>query len=157
QGRLLGFIIAGADLSMVFLIQLLFPAVRVVGLFFFLMITLLYAAVGGLSAGLIAGALAVGLTAAAEAMVPSSALNTFTIVMYGAILAALSVIIDATRREQRHARFFELSSDLLCVVGRDGFFREVNPAWEAALGWTRAELTSRPFLSFVHPDDLGPT
>src|SRR5205807_448704 len=53
QGRLLGFVIAGADLSMVFLIQLLFPAVRVVGLFFFLMITLLYAAVGGLSAGLI--------------------------------------------------------------------------------------------------------
>ena len=157
QGRPLGFVIAGADISMVFLIQLLFPTVRVVGLFIYLTITLLYAAVGGLPAGLVATGFAVGLSALAEALEPSQFLDAFTIAMYGVVLVALTVILDAARREQRHARFFELSSDMLCVVGRDGFFREVNPAWEATLGWTRTELTSRPFLSFVHPDDAART
>ena len=50
-------------------------------------------------------------------------------------------------------RFFEVSIDLLCCLGFDGYFRRLNPAWERALGFTIAELKSRPFLEFVHPDD----
>ena len=50
-------------------------------------------------------------------------------------------------------RFFHLASDLLGVVGYDGRFRRVNGAWHVALGWTEEELTARPFVDFVHPDD----
>jgi len=50
-------------------------------------------------------------------------------------------------------RFFEVSIDMLCVLDFNGYFRRVNPAWERTLGFTRAELTSRPFIEFVHPDD----
>ncbi|CAN5750914.1 hypothetical protein BH11MYX3_BH11MYX3_15960 [soil metagenome] len=53
--------------------------------------------------------------------------------------------------------FFEVSLELLCIAGMDGRFRRLNPAWERALGWSRAELTGRPWLEFVHPDDLEAT
>src|SRR3954464_15090864 len=51
------------------------------------------------------------------------------------------------------ARFWELSSDLLCSVGADGHFKRLNPAWTRMLGWTVDELCSRPVLELVHPDD----
>lgn len=30
----------------------------------------------------------------------------------------------------------------------------MNPAWERVLGWPRAEMAGRPYLDFVHPDDI---
>ena len=49
--------------------------------------------------------------------------------------------------------FFDIAIDMLCMLGFNGHFMRLNPAWERALGWTRAELMSRPFIEFVHPDD----
>jgi PAS domain S-box-containing protein/putative nucleotidyltransferase with HDIG domain len=54
-------------------------------------------------------------------------------------------------------RHHELSLDLVCTANFNGYFVELNPAWERTLGYTNAELTSRPFLDFVHPDDRGRT
>jgi PAS domain S-box-containing protein len=51
------------------------------------------------------------------------------------------------------ARFWELSSDLMCRASLDGYFTRLNPAWEQKFGWTTEELRSRPFIDFVHPDD----
>lgn len=50
-------------------------------------------------------------------------------------------------------RFFEVSIDMLCFLDFNGYFKRLNPAWERTLGFTRAELMSRPFIEFVHPDD----
>lgn len=50
-------------------------------------------------------------------------------------------------------QFFALSIDLLCMLDFSGTFRRLNPAWERALGFTIEELTARPFIDFVHPED----
>jgi PAS domain S-box-containing protein len=54
-------------------------------------------------------------------------------------------------------RFFTLSLDLLCVATFTGRFLRVNPAWESQLGLAPADLLTRPFLDFVHPDDREAT
>jgi PAS domain S-box-containing protein len=54
-------------------------------------------------------------------------------------------------------KFFELSPDLLCIAGTDGYFKRTNPAFTKVLGWSQEELLSRPFLDLVHPDDLVAT
>jgi PAS domain S-box-containing protein len=57
------------------------------------------------------------------------------------------------RAERQVDDIFDLSLDLLCVAGLDGYYKRVNPAFEHTLGYTAAALMSRPWLEFVHPDD----
>ena len=49
--------------------------------------------------------------------------------------------------------FFEVSADLLCIAGFDGFFKEINPAVSNLLGYSHEELLSRPIDFFIHPED----
>ncbi len=67
--------------------------------------------------------------------------------------------IDETKvHEALHLqRFFDLSLELLCTASFDGYFKQLNPAWTEVLGWSREELRARPFIEFVHPDDLEAT
>ena len=70
------------------------------------------------------------------------------------------VIRDVTERKKQQEerdRFFALGADILVIASFDGHFKWVNPACERTLGWTTDELTSQPWLSFVHPDDREKT
>ncbi len=61
------------------------------------------------------------------------------------------------QRNQGRRRTWMVTPDLVCIAAQDGYFIDVNPAWTATLGWSEAELKSRPFSTFVHPDDIEST
>lgn len=54
-------------------------------------------------------------------------------------------------------RFFRLARDMVAIADPDGWFLYVNSEWPRTLGWSPTELRSRPFMQFVHPDDLDTT
>jgi PAS domain S-box-containing protein len=66
---------------------------------------------------------------------------------------SLAEAVDRLEAETKRNRFFVLSLDLLAIANFDGFFLQVNPAWEKTLGFTEAELKAKSGLEFVHPDD----
>lgn len=49
--------------------------------------------------------------------------------------------------------FFELSPDILCIAGFDGYFKKVNPALENLLGYSADELYSRSVNDFIFEGD----
>ncbi len=63
----------------------------------------------------------------------------------------------AFRAEEDFDRLIDVSQDLFCIAGLDGYFKRLNPAWEKTLGYTTEELLSKPYMDFVHPDDRAAT
>jgi diguanylate cyclase (GGDEF)-like protein/PAS domain S-box-containing protein len=77
-----------------------------------------------------------------------------------AIIGYLLIGTDNTgrkRAEEDRNRFFALSQDMLCTLGFDGYFKEMNPAWAQTLGYTKAELLAAPYIDLIHPDDRNTT
>jgi two-component system, sensor histidine kinase and response regulator len=64
---------------------------------------------------------------------------------------------DVEAELKRSSRYFELSRDLVCTAGFDGYFKQLNAAWTETLGWSEEELRARPFVEFVHDEDRART
>ena len=60
-------------------------------------------------------------------------------------------------RTRERDRVWRNSRDLLVIVGADGIFRAVNPAWTVLLGYNPGEVVGRSFLDFVWPEDAALT
>ncbi|MBU1140536.1 MAG: PAS domain S-box protein [Proteobacteria bacterium] len=83
--------------------------------------------------------------------------------VYGLEKEILGVAVDARditslkQAEDDLQRVFDSSLDMLCVVGFDGWFKRLNPAWEKTLGWSEAEMKGHLWFHFVHEEDLQAT
>jgi two-component system NtrC family sensor kinase len=72
-------------------------------------------------------------------------------------IAGIVIITESVTEHVTLQRFYDLSLDMLCTAGLDGFFKQVNPAFMRTLGYVEKTLLSRSFLSFLHPDDVAET
>ncbi|TDO20904.1 PAS domain S-box protein [Pedobacter duraquae] len=59
--------------------------------------------------------------------------------------------------ESELEQIFNYAPDIIAIAGTDGFYKKVNPAMIKLLGFSEAELLSRSFTAFIHPDDLSHT
>ena len=64
-------------------------------------------------------------------------------------------LVETSARELD--RIFNSTIDMLGAANFEGYFVQLNSAWEDNLGWTRDELMAEPFLNLVHPDDIEAT
>ncbi len=54
-------------------------------------------------------------------------------------------------------RFFDGAPVLAATASADGYLTQLGGAWDDVLGWSDDDLTSRPFIDFVHPEDVAST
>jgi PAS domain S-box-containing protein len=74
-----------------------------------------------------------------------------------AILVMASDVTEAKGLARERDLFFNHSMDLLCVTDFAGILQQANPAWTHTLGYPPGDLTGRPWIDFVHPDDVAAT
>jgi two-component system sensor histidine kinase/response regulator len=77
--------------------------------------------------------------------------------MLDTIASQIGQFIEHKRTEEELAMLFRMSRDMLCIADFEGYLLRVNPAWAKTLGYTEEELTSVPYMDFVHPDDREAT
>ena len=53
--------------------------------------------------------------------------------------------------------FFHLSSELFCVIGLDGYLKQLNKSFLQVLGYSTKELITKPLSNFVHEEDRAKT
>ena len=82
------------------------------------------------------------------------ATRAFVLLLLGGTLGWVATRARAAGDESE--RWFSMANVML-ATSVDGRFTRLNPAWERTLGRTRAELMARPYVEFIHPDDLEPT
>ena len=54
-------------------------------------------------------------------------------------------------------KYFSMSPAFMSITNTAGYFEKINATFVRKLGYSEDELLSRPFSSFLHPDDIGPT
>jgi PAS domain S-box-containing protein len=83
--------------------------------------------------------------------------NTYAYVPPDLLMIHMEDLSELKEAHKEREMFMDVSLDMLCIAGVDGYFKQLNPIWMETLGWTKEELVSRPYIDFVHPDDLDET
>lgn len=56
--------------------------------------------------------------------------------------------------EYHFDNFFNISADLICIAGFDGYFKRINPAVSKLLGYSEEELYAQPIHTFWYAPDV---
>jgi PAS domain S-box-containing protein len=82
----------------------------------------------------------------------------------GRVKGVICTVRDLTERNRAEAErrqltdqldhLFAMSHDLMCIAGTDGYLKRVNPTWERMFGHPTEEFLGRPYIDFVHPEDV---
>jgi len=129
--------------------------------FLYVIPVVLVATAYGTRAGMLVGAVAFLLSSLGTLtmdlpVTPLGYVNRAVVYLFvGALVGRFATTLRGLEAES--ARHFNLSLDMICTAGFDGRFKSVNPAFERTLGYTPNELIGRPFMKFVHPDDIEKT
>jgi PAS domain S-box-containing protein len=78
----------------------------------------------------------------------------------GEIIGAVLIFRDITERKkavEERDLFYNISVDMIGIASIDGFFKNINPAFEKILGYTEEEFLSHSFMDYIHPDDIAKT
>ncbi|MFC4256200.1 PAS domain-containing protein [Croceibacterium xixiisoli] len=84
-------------------------------------------------------------------------IGDFATLLATQIGGALANTATLDRERQRADRVWSHARDLMVVVGTDGIFQSVSPAWTRILGHDVADVIGRHFDDFVLPDDSSST
>ena len=68
-----------------------------------------------------------------------------------------NTLTELKSKETEIENFFHLSLEIMCVAHLNGYFKRINPSLSRILGYKTEELLARPFISFVHCDDVEAT
>ena len=78
----------------------------------------------------------------------------------GEIIGSVLIFRDITEKKkaiEERDLFYNLSIDLIGIACVDGYFKNVNPAFEKTLGYSTEEFLSQSYLNYIHPEDLEKT
>lgn len=80
---------------------------------------------------------------------------TRVVTAFSDVTAERAIAHELETTQARFAALVEQSTDLICILGRDGSLVYASPAAERLLGHTDVALLGRPFSEFLHPDDAS--
>jgi PAS domain S-box-containing protein len=67
----------------------------------------------------------------------------------------LEIARKQSQRDLNH--FISKTPVIIGTLGEDGFFKQVNPSLITSSEYSADELLNKPFIEFLHPDDVEPT
>lgn len=69
----------------------------------------------------------------------------------------MAEICERKKVEEELSTIFNLVPDMITVLSSDGHFRKLNGTWNKVLGFDPEELLLKPFIAYIHPEDVSLT
>ena len=66
-------------------------------------------------------------------------------------------LLEQDQMEKEVERIFNFSMDMIGSGNLEGYFTKINSSFGKVLGYSKKEILERPFIKFVHDDDVGKT
>jgi PAS domain S-box-containing protein len=73
------------------------------------------------------------------------------------VIVTFTDVTEMVNAQSNLDDFFNISMDIHCIAGADGFFKRVNPSFKRILGHSEDESLSTPFFEFINPLDRAAT
>ena len=66
-------------------------------------------------------------------------------------------LLERDQMEKEVERIFNFSMDMIGSGNLEGYFTKINSTFRKLLGYSKKEILERPFIHFVHDDDVEKT